>query len=151
MRSSPVMFTALLRRVVRLVSHNTHYVVRPRAPGRGEAALPGGFLLISRVQQTATGLSVLWPPLKGVNARPAASGCTGSHCALLRCSFPVRQLPLPAPVRGGHAKPCVPSPLPRLRAPPGSACGLRQPGPGRRFAVMKSGNDSGGRAGYDAL
>lgn len=36
---------------------------------------------------------------EGLHARPAASGCAGSHCAALRCSFPSRLLPLPAPVR----------------------------------------------------
>lgn len=60
------------------------------------------------------------PPLKTVNARPAASGCTGSHCAALRCSFPVRLLPLPAPAGCCHAKPYVP-----LGIRPQSAAGRR--------------------------
>ncbi|UXK12781.1 hypothetical protein NYP80_02465 [Erwinia pyrifoliae] len=35
-------------------------------------------------------------------------GCVWLHGVALRCSFPVRQLPLPAPACGGHAKPSVP-------------------------------------------
>ncbi|CAX56944.1 uncharacterized protein EpC_31650 [Erwinia pyrifoliae Ep1/96] len=79
-------------------------------------------------QSTPWQLSACRPPLAGLYARPAASGCTGSHCvapspfASFRCP-PLSVLP---------CKTRRSLNLPRLRAPPCGACGLRQPAPGRR-------------------
>ncbi|AXF77077.1 hypothetical protein LU604_04000 [Erwinia tracheiphila] len=52
-----------------------------------------------------------------------------SHCASLRCSFPVRLLPLPAPAGCGHAKPYVPLGIRASERRRASLAGLASPRP----------------------
>ncbi|MBL0897003.1 hypothetical protein G5646_21585, partial [Pectobacterium atrosepticum] len=67
----------------------------------GVAALPGGAGCGVSLQATSTSTPQQKPFLRhgaeGLHARPAASGCAGSQ-SQAPCSFPARQLPLPAPV-----------------------------------------------------
>ncbi|WP_041474050.1 hypothetical protein [Erwinia pyrifoliae] len=98
------------------------------------AAIPGGagFFPVFGKPLTVVGLTAsaqnsLCPP-----------GCVWLHGVALRCSFPVRQLPLPALVRVAMQNPPFPQPSASHSAAHG-ACGPRQPAPGRRAFTARRG------------
>lgn len=118
-------FPALLRREVWLVSHNTHYVVRPRVQHRmGPPSLAASSFSVVFSQRPGSCRPAASAEV--LHARPAASGCGGSQSFLLArsrlASFRCPPRPVQVMQTRVFPQPSVPqSALQRLRASPARA------------------------------